>query len=126
MLDTNVLLWLLWSDPRLRPEVVAALADPANLLYASVVSVWETAIKVRLGKLNVPPNVIGWMPGQLRESRISLLTITLEHAAGVETLPRHHRDPFDRLLIAQALVESLTLVTSDRRLAAYGVRLLDA
>lgn len=125
-MDTNALLWLLWNDPRLRPGMRAALGDPANVLHTSVASIWEIAIKVRTGKLNVPPNVAEWMPGQLLQASITALSVTLQHAAGVERLPLHHRDPFDRLLVAQALAENLTIVSADRRLAAYGVALLDA
>jgi PIN domain nuclease of toxin-antitoxin system len=124
LLDTNVLIWLLTKDRRVPPDTLALLADPANLLYASAASVWEIAIKVGLGKLDLPRNVATWLPRELYESGMTPLPITADHAARVETLPPHHRDPFDRLLIAQALAENLTIVTADARFAAYGVRLL--
>lgn len=120
------MLWLLWDDRRLHPGILAALVDPGNRLYTSVASIWEIAIKVRAGKLNVPPNVGEWMPGQLQQARITTLAVTLEHAAGIATLPLHHGDLFDRMLVAQALAENLTIVSTDRRLAAYGVPLLEA
>ena len=125
LLDTNVLIWLLTKSHRVPSDTLALLGDRANLLYASAASVWEIAIKVGLGKLDLPPNVAAWLPGELRASDITPLPITPDHAARVETLPRHHSDPFDRLLIAQALAENLTLVTADTRFAAYGVRLLE-
>jgi PIN domain nuclease of toxin-antitoxin system len=124
LLDTHALLWALAGDPRLRPEASAAITDRANAVYASAASAWEMAIKVALGKLDVPPDIAGWLPGELRASGIAPLAVTVEHAAGVEALPRHHADPFDRLLIAQALAENLVIVTVDRQFAAYGVRLL--
>ena len=124
LLDTNVLIWVLLQDPRLRQDVVAMMAA-ADLRYASAASVWEIAIKVGLGKLDLPRNVATWLPRELYESGMTPLPITADHAARVEALPLHHRDPFDRLLIAQALAENLTLVTADARFAAYGVRLLE-
>jgi PIN domain nuclease of toxin-antitoxin system len=125
LLDTQVLIWVLTGDRRLRSDVVAVM-DTAHPRYASAASVWEIAIKVGLGKLALPPNVAAWLPGEIAASGIAPLAITHEHAARVETLPRHHGDPFDRLLIAQAMAESLAIVTANRQLAAYGVRLLEA
>jgi PIN domain nuclease of toxin-antitoxin system len=124
LLDTNVLIWVLLQHQRLRQDAVAAMAA-ADLRYASAASVWEIAIKVGLGKLDLPRNVAAWLPRELYESGMTPLPITADHAARVEALPLHHRDPFDRLLIAQALTENLTVVTADTRFAAYGVRLLE-
>jgi PIN domain nuclease of toxin-antitoxin system len=125
LLDTHALLWALAGDPRLGPAAVAAIADRANAVYASAASAWEMAIKVGLGKLDVPPDIGAWLPDELRASGIAPLAVTVEHAAGVEELPRHHADPFDRLLIAQAIAENLVIVTVDRQLAHYGVRLFE-
>lgn len=85
---------------------------------------WEIAIKVGLRKLAVPPNVDGWLPERLNADRFVPMPVTLEHALGVERLPSHHRDPFDRLLIAQAATEDMTIVTRDRAFDLYAVRLL--
>jgi len=86
------------------------------------VSAWEMAIKSGLGKLAVPPRIATWLPDRLREQRFETLGITLGHVLDVEQLPPHHRDPFDRLLVAQA--EKLTIVTGDPQLEPYDVRLL--
>lgn len=124
LLDTHVLLWWLLDNTRLRRPARDAIADAANRVYVSVVNVWEIAIKVGLGKLPVPPNVATWLPAQLQQQQLTVLPITVEHALGVEHLPGHHNDPFDRLLIAQAVAEGLTIVTSDPAFARYGVPLI--
>ena len=124
LLDTNVLLWLLAGSERVDEQTRSMLADPRNTILVSVVSGWEIAIKVGLGKLNVPPNIAGWLPGALATSRLRVLPITLAHALGVEHLPPHHGDPFDRLLIAQAIEEDLTLVSADAQFERYGVSVI--
>jgi PIN domain nuclease of toxin-antitoxin system len=108
LLDSQVVLWSLESPERLPTEVVAAITDPANSVDVSVVSLWELAIKQSIGRLKVD--------GDLREH------LTLQSFS----LPPHHRDPFDRLLIAQAMCEELTVVTRDRAFAAYNVPILPA
>jgi len=121
LLDTNVAIWLAQgARERVSPAARRALEDPANTLLGSAASFWEIAIKRSLGKLDVEdrwPEVlhglsVGWMP------------VTPAHARGVEHLPWHHRDPFDRLLVAQALVEGTALVSADARLSRYGVRVV--
>ena len=97
-----------------------AIAEPQNQVSVSVASVWEAAIKAQTGKLALPPN---FLPA-IRESRIRILGITEEHALRAAELPMHHKDPFDRMLIAQAMIEELTLVTRDRNMPAYGVPIL--
>lgn len=124
LIDTQILLWLLIASRRLTSGVYAALADRQNSVYLSTASTWELAIKASLGKLDVPRNLAAWLPPELDAGGIQLLPIELEHALGVEHLPRHHGDPFDRLLIAQAIAEDLTIVTSDRAFSRYDVRLL--
>ena len=122
LLDSQVVLWSLESPERLATEAVAAITDPANSVDVSVASLWELAIKQSIGKLKVD--------GDLREhltlQSFSELPVLGEHALAVRDLPRHHRDPFDRLLIAQAMCEGLTVVTSDRAFAAYDVPILPA
>jgi PIN domain nuclease of toxin-antitoxin system len=100
------------------------LSDPSNLVYVSAVSGWEIAIKAALGKLLVPVDPRRWLPEQVRAANFTPLSVTLEHALGVSDLPRHHADPFDRLLLAQAVAEELTIVTGDRQFDAYGVPLV--
>ena len=124
LLDTHALLWFLGDDRRLQPATLKLLADPLNDVFVSAVSAWEIAIKAKLGKLPVPPNIAEWLPAQLLTNRLTPLSITVAHAASVEHLPAHHADPFDRLLIAQARAENLTLVTGDPQFERYEVRLL--
>ena len=124
LLDTHALLRFLGDDPRLQPATLKLLADPLNDVFVSAASAWEIAIKARLGKLPVPPNIAEWLPAQLVTNRLTPLPITIAHAAGVEHLPTHHADPFDRLLIAQARAEDLALVTGDRQFERYEVRLI--
>ncbi len=118
LVDTNVFLWTLTDHPRLG-SVRAELHDERNRVYVSVVSVWEIIIKAARGKLDVPANAAAWIPAGLDATRFTPLQVTLQHALRVEMLPLHHHDPFDRLLLAQAAVEDLTLVTSDHRLERY-------
>ena len=118
LLDTHVVLWLLLGDRSAIPEpVVDHLTQPANTVFVSAVSVWEIALKRSLGQLTIEDR---WSHA-LDRLPFAPLPITAAHAAAVEKLPWHHRDPFDRLLVAQALVEEATLVTADRTLEAYAV-----
>lgn len=115
--DTHLLLWSAGAPSKLRREARALLADPENELYFSIVSIWEISIKHALGKMDfVHPRLLlnGLMRAGYRQ-----LSITSEHAIAVGTLPLLHRDPFDRLLVSQANVEGLTLLTADRTLARY-------
>ena len=117
LLDTHILLWWLADDPGLSEKQRSAIADPANLVYVSAASAWEISIKKALGKL-IAPNDLG---AALIASELEQLPITVIHAEAVGGLPPHHRDPFDRMLIAQAGVEDLTVVTGDPMFAQYEV-----
>ncbi|MDR1188694.1 MAG: type II toxin-antitoxin system VapC family toxin [Bifidobacteriaceae bacterium] len=120
LLDTNVLIWWLIDDRRLSATHRAIIEDADNEVFVSAVSAVEVAIKAAIGKLpDLPEPLTEAVPGEgFRELRFSLA-----HAGAVRTLPLHHADPFDRMLIAQALVEDLTVLTSDAAFAAYGVAL---
>jgi len=122
LLDTNVLLWTLTIPERLSAAAARAIQDSENRVYVSVVSPWEISIKTSLGSL---PALDDLEP-QLAEMHFDLLPIALPHTKAIESLPHHHRDPFDRMLIAQAQVEGLTIVTSDREMRRYQVALLPA
>jgi PIN domain nuclease of toxin-antitoxin system len=124
LLDTHVLLWLLAGSPQIGDDLYAILSDPRHTVYVSAASAWEIAIKVGLGKLDVPPDLHHWLPAEIAAADLALLPIGLEHALGVERLPRHHTDPFDRLLIAQAVADDLTLVSADGAFGAYEVRVI--
>ena len=121
LLDTNAFLWSLAAPWRLGAIAAEAMTDPSNELLLSIVAAWEIAIKLSLGKLRMPGNAAGWLPRELPRRGLRLLHIELEHALAVEHLPRHHRDPFDRLLIAQAQAERLTIITADEKFRAYDV-----
>lgn len=110
---------------RLGERTRAALSDPRNALYLSIVSVWEMVIKIGRGKLNLPLDVQTFVRRFLPVSRTTLLQLSLDHIFALGNLPDRHRDPFDRILIAQALVEGVGLMTADPGLSLYPVSTLD-
>jgi len=120
LLDTHTLLWFDGGDRRLSARARRALEDEAAELIVSAASVWELAIKTDRGRLTLPRPVDEYV-AELVDSGYWLMPITAAHAAGVAKLPYHHRDPFDRLLAAQALAEQVPLVTRDRVFKKYGV-----
>ncbi|MEX1115803.1 MAG: type II toxin-antitoxin system VapC family toxin [Akkermansiaceae bacterium] len=122
MLDSHALLWALTAPEKLSTDAVREIAAAENSVYFSPASVWELEIKRARGKLDVPDD---WFDS-VERSRFVELPIRSNHAKAVGRLPWHHRDPFDRMLIAQALVDDLRLVTRDRLAAAYGVKVLEA
>lgn len=116
LLDTHVFLWSVTANRQLKAETRAYLAS-AEAVYVSAASIWEIAIKSRLGKIDGDPQVLA---AAIQASGFQELLVSAAHAAAIAKLPMHHTDPFDRLLLAQALAEPLRLVTADRALAAYG------
>lgn len=123
LLDTHAFLWWLMDDDSLAEDARRAIADPASLVHVSAASLWEIAIKQALGKLTVDsPDLAAEIPG----NGFVELPISGRHALSAGCLPRHHDDPFDRMLVAQARLEGLVLVTRDRALDAYEVPLLPA
>lgn len=120
LIDTHVLIWAVLADPALPERYRAVLSDPDAEIHVSAVTVWEITIKRALGKLAVPADFVD----QAIAAGCIPLPVTWDHARAVEALPPHHGDPFDRLLIAQARVEDLTLLSVDRSFAAYDVSLL--
>jgi len=126
LLDTQVLLWLFLRSSQLKKAVRSILADPANVVYVSAVSTWEIAIKANLGKLELPGTPAQYLPDRIERAQLTNLPIVAAHTYGVFSLPGHHRDPFDRLLIAQAQLESLTIVTNDRAFSKYDVKRIAA
>ena len=119
LLDTHVLLWWL-ADKGLNDQARDAISDPDNLVMVSAASAWEISIKKALGKLSAPDD----LERQVDESGFVPLPISIAHGNAADQLPRHHDDPFDRMLIAQAYAEGLTIVTRDKRFADYNVALL--
>jgi PIN domain nuclease of toxin-antitoxin system len=120
LLDTHAALWWLADDARVGRDAERQLSDETNRVLLSAAVIWEVAIKRSLGKLQAPPD----LAQTLLDAGAQPLAVTLDHAAGVEELPWHHRDPFDRLLVAQALAEGAVIVSQDVRLGQYGVSLL--
>jgi PIN domain nuclease of toxin-antitoxin system len=121
LLDTHTFLWWITDDARLSPAVRRFIGDGQNRLFFSAASGWEVAVKVRLGRLNLPGNPVSFLPAQLTRNAIDVLPVQLSHALQVYVLPDHHPDLFDRLLIAQSQVENLPLLTADPSIAQYGV-----
>ncbi len=122
LLDTHTFLWFINDDDALSVPAKTLIEDPENIIYLSAASLWEIAIKVSLGKLEVPSPFTEFITEQLRENYIAFLAIEIEHIGRVVTLPFHHRDPFDRLLIAQALREDLPIISRDEIFDAYTVK----
>ena len=121
LLDTHTFLWMTGDPDRLGAAARERIEARENDLRLSVASVWEMAIKSSLGKLKLPASLAGFLEEQLAATRTMLLEIRAEHAVRVESLPWHHRDPFDRLLVAQAQFEKLPILASDSDFDAYGV-----
>lgn len=126
LLDTNVMLMWALDREAILPDVDRLLMDQATVRIASVVSPWEISIKWRTGKLTLPTHPKEWVRVVERELALDVLPVTLRHAVQVADLPDHHRDPFDRLLIAQAQVEKMPIVTADRSFAPYDVEVIAA
>ena len=126
LLDTQCWLWMVAAPERLSQAGRARLLEQENDLFLSAASAWEIAIKHSLGKLRLPIEPAEYVPSRLAATRTVSLAIDHRHALRVGQLPRHHRDPFDRILIAQAQVEALPIPTADPQFAAYDVEVLRA
>ncbi|WP_457629816.1 type II toxin-antitoxin system VapC family toxin [Oceanithermus sp.] len=124
LLDTHAFLWWIADDPRLSPAARKAIADGANEVYLSAVSVWEMVIKMDLGRLEFPEDTKSFLAQQLQQNAFRPLAMTLPHALGVRRLPLLHKDPFDRLLVAQARHEGLELVSGDAAVRRYPVEVI--
>ena len=125
LIDTHILLWFINDDPQLSQETKALLQSDTDV-SVSVASLWEIAIKVSIGKMTLPDSVEKLFPEQLSLNQIDLLPIEVSHLQVVSTLPFHHKDPFDRLIIAQALVEKIGLVSVDKVFESYGVDIIES
>lgn len=126
LVDTHVWLWIQSDPDRLRDETRATVEDLRNSILLSAASAWEIAIKYRLGKLSLPQPPASYVPDRMRRSGTSPLSVDHAHALKTADLPDHHRDPFDRLLVAQAQLLGLTIITADHQLSAYDVSVLAA
>ena len=124
LLDTCTFLWWITDDHRLSQRSVELISDGNNELLFSAASGWEIAIKAGLGRLDVPDPLDRFVSEHLFRNHISVLPVQLSHALHVHTLPPHHRDPFDRMLVAQAQLEKLPILSSDQRIANYEIEVL--
>ena len=122
LLDTHVLVWCLSDVPRLEFVAHRTIANPRNHVFVSAITAWEIAANVAKGRMKAPDNVAA----EVEERGFTHLPLTFRHAEHAAQLPMHHRDPFDRFLIAQAQIEGLTIVTRDARIPLYGVRTMQA
>jgi len=121
LLDTHSLLWYLAGSPQLSIKSRQLMDDTSNILYVSVASLWEIAIKISVGKLSLAQPFAVMFPKQLVDNSIEILPITLDHLTRLAELPFHHRDPFDRLLAVQAMNDMLIMISDDTIFDAYGV-----
>jgi PIN domain nuclease of toxin-antitoxin system len=124
LLDTQAFLYFVLDSPALSRRALSLIQDPVNQVLLSLISVWEIAIKVSTGKLQLHEPIEEFIPGQLQVNQFLLLPLGLEHTLLVATLPLHHRDPFDRMLVAQSMVEGVPLISSDATLDQYPIERL--
>lgn len=121
LLDTHAFLWFVLNDPKLSADARVTIEDASNEICISPANYWEIAIKISCGKYHLNGSHEAFWQKGMDENNIALLAITLPHTAQLITLPFHHKDPFDRLLIAQALAEQIPLISTDTRFDAYGI-----
>ena len=124
LLDSQTFLWWREEPKKLSADAYAAIADPQNVVFLSVVTVWELQIKIALNKLAVKGGLANAVQDERQRNGFQILPVQLTHALHLENLPPHHQDPFDHLIISQAIVEDMTLVSSDRKISLYPVNLL--
>jgi PIN domain nuclease of toxin-antitoxin system len=124
LLDTHAFIWWDSEPARLSPQALALCQDRENALLLSVVSIWEMQIKLQLGKLGLALPLREIVESQCQTNNVEVLPITLAHVLALENLPVHHKDPFDRLLVAQAIVEEVVLVSGDPNIAKYPVQVV--
>ena len=124
LVDTHTFLWALLQDHRLSATAKQVLTSREHELYFSLVSLWEIAIKMKIGKLNTVGSSVTYLRDEMVEYNMELLPIRYEHILQLERLPLHHAEPFDRLLIAQAVADSLPILTHDEKFPLYPVKLI--
>lgn len=124
LIDTHVWLWMLAAPERLGADTARVLEEASNTIMLSAVSSWEISIKHQLGKLTLPEPPLHYVPSRMRSSGVTPLAVQHGHALATSELPRHHGDPFDRLLIAQATHEGVALLTADRAFEPYDIDVL--
>ncbi|HLM00491.1 MAG TPA: type II toxin-antitoxin system VapC family toxin [Pyrinomonadaceae bacterium] len=124
LLDTHAFVWIHEAPSKISPIALASLSNPSNQLSLSIVSIWELQIKIQAGKFRFKETLEEVIEIEQTTNGLQILPVTLAHVLKLENLPLHHKDPFDRLLISQAIVEDMTLVSADANFANYQVNLL--
>jgi len=124
LLDTHAFLWMAGEWKRVRPAARRVLQDASTELYLSVASIWEISIKTALGRLMLPAAPPVYVPRRIADFGVRVVDVTRDHALAVFSLPAHHADPFDRMIVAQAQLEQLTVATNDRIFRKYSVQVL--
>lgn len=124
LLDTHTFLWWIVDDPQLSPRAGAIIRDPSNEIWFSATSAWEIAIKAQLGRITFEDDPVEFIPQQVAANGFRHLPIQSDHALHVSRLALLHRDPFDRMLVAQALIERMVLLTADQTIAKYDVQVV--
>lgn len=122
LLDTHAFLWWVANDPNLSATAHQTIGNGSNEVFFSAASSWEIAIKAQIGKLMLPANLEQFISSQLAQNNFTVLPIHISHTLGTYRLPMHHRDPFDRILVAQSQLEAIPIVTADPLIAQYGVQ----
>ncbi len=125
LLDTHAWLWMMLDPQRIGPQTRALVAQPEHTFHLSIASTWELAIKHAAGRITLPEPPLTYVRTRTRADGITLLAVSLEHVCRAAGLPRYHADPFDRVLIAQAEIEDLVLLTHDQQIARYDVSVRD-
>lgn len=120
LLDTHILVWWVKHDRKLKPQIRSLVENPQNHIFVSVVNAWEITIKQKKGKLHLKTT----LENTFNEPGFELIPITFDHVLNLHQLPLHHKDPFDRMLVAQAISEKLTLITHDQKLKKYKVNVI--
>jgi len=122
LLDTHTFLWFALNDNQLSATAMSLIGNLENDVLLSPASCWEIAIKISIGKYQVPGDFQSWMEQQISVNSFEILPIRLAHVSQVATLPFHYKDPFDRLLVAQALVEDISIISGDKKMDQYSVK----
>ncbi|MEM6522731.1 MAG: type II toxin-antitoxin system VapC family toxin [Bacteroidota bacterium] len=123
LLDTQVLIWIFGEPEKLTTDMISIIKNPKNDLYVSLVSFWEMAVKINIGKLALPVNLEEFMQ-ETMDNDIKVIEVRANHILGIVDMPLHHRDPFDRLILSQSIFEGIPIISSDNQFKAYDVKLI--
>jgi len=122
ILDTHILLWIVDDNPKLSKNVKSIYLNPSNDMYISLASIWELVIKISLQKLIIEDTIENFIKTHIKGNNITILDITLNHIIGLENLPYYHRDPFNRLIISQSILEKIPIISNDKSFDKYPIK----